>query len=72
MSLSAGGPFSIEVAMLEKLGANTLIHGMLKGSGQELVASLPGLEEVSIGDTLSFDAATENLHLFDQSGARMN
>ncbi|MEM7212296.1 MAG: TOBE domain-containing protein, partial [Pseudomonadota bacterium] len=71
-SLSADGPFSITVAMLEKLGANTLVHGALVGSEQELVASLPGLEEVQIGETLSFGAPAERLHLFDDSGTRIN
>ena len=72
MSLSTGGPFSIEVAMLEKLGANTLVHGALGGSDQDLVASLPGLEDIQVGATLSFHVQANCLHLFDSAGARLN
>ena len=72
MSVAPGGPFSLDIAMLEKLGANTLVHGALSGNAQDLVASLPGLEEIEIGETLTFDAPTERLHLFDSAGARVN
>ncbi|MEM7190638.1 MAG: sn-glycerol-3-phosphate import ATP-binding protein UgpC [Pseudomonadota bacterium] len=72
VSLSESGPFSIDVGMLEKLGANTLVHGTLRGSDQELVASLPGLQDIKVGATLSFEAPAHSIHLFDSAGARVN
>lgn len=72
MQLSPDGPFRIEVGMLEKLGATTLVHGAFGGVDRELVASLPGLEEIGIGETLTFDAPAERLHVFDSAGVRVN
>ncbi|MEM8793692.1 MAG: sn-glycerol-3-phosphate import ATP-binding protein UgpC [Pseudomonadota bacterium] len=65
------GPFRLSVGMLEKLGANTLVHGALDGGAEEMIASLPGLETVEIGATLSFDAPATALHLFSGDGARI-
>jgi len=59
------GPVRLVVDMVEQLGANTLVHGLLEGSGTALVASLPGIETVESGAVLGFDAPGDALHLFD-------
>lgn len=71
LTLSPDGPFAIEVSMLERLGAQTLVHGRLDGGEAEFVASLPGLAEAKIGERLGFVADPAALHLFDTNGARI-
>ena len=61
----ADGPMRLVVDMVEQLGANTLVHGVLEGSETALVASLPGIETVESGTVLGFSAPGESLHLFD-------
>ena len=58
--------------MLEQLGANTLVHGVLEGRSEEIVASLPGLEHINVGTTLGFDAPSESIHLLDETGVRID
>ena len=72
MSPAPDGPLKIEVGMLEQLGANTLVHGVLEGRSEEIVASLPGLEHINVGTTLGFDAPSESIHLFDETGVRID
>ncbi len=59
------GPVRLVVDMVEQLGANTLVHGLLEGTDTALVASLPGIETVASGAVLGFSVAGEALHLFD-------
>lgn len=65
------GPFEIEVAMLEQLGAATLVHGELINEAS-IVASLPGLQSRDIGAKLSFSPQEGALHFFDESGSRID
>lgn len=66
------GPIRLQVAMLEQLGANTLLHGVLEGTKTELVASLPGVVTATEGDVIGFAATSDVLHLFDpNTGARL-
>lgn len=68
------GSMLLEIALAEPLGANTLLHGKLKGSEQPFTASLPGVHLVRPGDEpLRLSIAPENIHLFDtESGGRLN
>ncbi len=59
------GPLSMNVEMMEHLGGVTLLHGVLAGTDQQMVASLNGISIVQIGDTVRFNAPPEALHLFD-------
>ncbi|OBY25647.1 sn-glycerol-3-phosphate import ATP-binding protein UgpC [Leisingera sp. JC1] len=66
------GPLAIEVDMLEQLGASTLIHGRLHGTGHSITASVPGHANDGIGSIRRFSAAPELTHLFDSvSGKRL-
>jgi len=60
------GHLKIEVQMIEQLGSNTLVHGLLSGTQTAIVASLQGVHsESAIGSILSMDAPAESIHLFD-------
>ncbi|CUH54214.1 sn-glycerol-3-phosphate import ATP-binding protein UgpC [Shimia marina] len=61
---SEAGPVRLKVQMMEQLGANTLLHGVLEGTQTEMVASLPGHVTAELGAVLSFEAAAETLHFF--------
>ena len=64
------GPIKLQASLSEQLGAATLIHGVLAGTDVELTASLPGIQHVEEGATLSFAAAPEALHLFGKESGR--
>ncbi len=67
------GPLNMLAALAEPLGANTLLHGSLAGSGQALTASLAGVHRLSgSAQPMRLAVATENIHLFDKtSGQRI-
>jgi sn-glycerol 3-phosphate transport system ATP-binding protein len=66
-----GGPLRLKVSFAEPLGANTLLHGRLEGSGAAFTASLPGVHrEASGAGTLAFSPDPANLHLFDRESGR--
>ncbi len=68
------GPLQMQAALAEPLGANTLLHGDLAGSGEALTASLAGvhqLQQSSHSIRLGVDA--EHIHLFDKTtGQRLS
>lgn len=67
------GAIKIEVDMLEQLGANTLVHGILQGTDASFVISLDGIQTVNIGAVLSFNAPKDALHLFNaETGSRLD
>ncbi len=70
---SSDGAIEVTTAMVEQLGSNTLIHGVLAGTHSPLVVSLQGVHsEQSIGSTLRVDLPESAMHLFDaQSGKRI-
>jgi ABC-type sugar transport system ATPase subunit len=59
-----------EVALVEALGAESVIHATLDPGGARVLAVLPGQPKLTRGDRirLTFDAA--DLHLFDAKGRR--
>ena len=67
------GPVRVRVALMEQLGANTLIHGVLEGTDQEMVVSLHGIRDIAEGKVMGFSIPQDALHLFDRrSGRRIN
>ena len=68
------GPLEMLAALAEPLGANTLLHGSLAGSGHAITASLSGVHRLSgSNETLRLGVAAENIHLFDKSsGERLD
>ncbi len=64
---------SLEVELIEQLGADTLIYGRLAEGGENLTVRLQGVRTLSPGDTLPIRAPWRHLHLFDaESGARIS
>ncbi|NNE53539.1 MAG: TOBE domain-containing protein, partial [Sulfitobacter sp.] len=60
------GPFEMDVQMTEPLGANTLVHGRLKGEGIMITASLPGVHpHRDGGQVMRFAAEPGKAHVFD-------
>jgi len=54
--------------LAEPLGANTLLHGSLNGSGEALTASLPGIHHLPrFAQAVKLSVDAENVHLFDKS-----
>ncbi|MEO3417140.1 sn-glycerol-3-phosphate import ATP-binding protein UgpC [Roseovarius sp. CAU 1744] len=67
------GPIKVRTELQEQLGANTLLHGTLDGSDEQIVVSLPGHVAASPGTIMSFGFEQQNIHLFDpQTGKRIN
>ncbi|MEX0280653.1 MAG: sn-glycerol-3-phosphate import ATP-binding protein UgpC [Arenibacterium sp.] len=67
------GAVEITVSLFEHLGANTLLHGVLKDTDTEIVASLPGHVTANPGSVMTFSADSNLLHLFDaESGLRLS
>jgi sn-glycerol 3-phosphate transport system ATP-binding protein len=63
-------PFAVD--FVEALGADTLAHGYVGKSREQLTVRLPGSTRVAAGDALSLMAPPESLHLFDaRTGARL-
>ena len=66
------GPVALDVQLAEPLGANTLLHGRLAGSGETFTVALPGVHRAGAGDRLTFSVPPGQIHLFDpQSRARL-
>ncbi|MCK0167251.1 sn-glycerol-3-phosphate import ATP-binding protein UgpC [Jannaschia sp. S6380] len=68
------GLVALNVQLAEPLGANTLLHGRLEGSGQPFTLSLSGVHQPRPGDAaLKFSIDAARVHLFDPStGERLD
>jgi sn-glycerol 3-phosphate transport system ATP-binding protein len=62
----------LTVELLERLGADTIIHGKLAGSADVVTARAAGTIDPSLGQVLRFAVRPEHVHLFDVvSGTRI-
>jgi multiple sugar transport system ATP-binding protein len=71
-ALKAGGENSglaVRVDIVETLGANVTVYGMLDGYDAPLVALMPAAEPVAAGETLSLGFDPHDAYLFDARGA---
>ena len=60
------GPLELVISSAEPLGANTLLHGQLKGSDDLFTASLGGVHHLSKAtETIRLAISPDKLHLFD-------
>ena len=72
LELAADGPVGLEVQLLERLGADTILHGKLGGNGTVLTARGSGALAPALGDRLGFAIRPEHIHLFDpETGQRL-
>jgi sn-glycerol 3-phosphate transport system ATP-binding protein len=66
------GPVLVRIELLERLGADTILHGRMAGNGPIVKARIPGAIEPAVGATLRFAIRPERIHLFDpESGRRL-
>ena len=71
--LASDGPIALRLELLERLGADTILHGRLGGSGSMIRARVPGTTEAAVGEILRFSIRPERVHLFDrETGRRLN
>ncbi|MGR0279283.1 sn-glycerol-3-phosphate ABC transporter ATP-binding protein UgpC [Marinomonas dokdonensis] len=64
----ANADFALEVLAVESLGAETLVHGVLKDgseAGKTLVVRMSGPHNPALNSTLWLSAPTANWHVFD-------
>jgi sn-glycerol 3-phosphate transport system ATP-binding protein len=62
--LAPDGPLALRVELLERLGADTILHGRL-ADGVALTARTAANFAPSLGDTARFAIRPEHIHLFD-------
>ena len=66
---SADGEFSGEIALIEPLGVETIIH--IKVGDQTLLCTEPGISGWRIGEPIQFHIVRDRLHYFDSDGVRV-
>ena len=66
---AADGAFTGEVALIEPLGAETILY--IKSGAQTFTSIVSSMLRWRIGDPLQFNIAQEHLHYFDQMGGRL-
>jgi len=74
LELAAGGAGGIGLAVqfIEQLGADTVVHGAVSGSGVPMAVRLNGVQLHHAGAELSLACAAESLHQFDaETGKRL-
>jgi ABC-type sugar transport system ATPase subunit len=71
LDLAADGPLALRVELLERLGADTILHGRL-ANGAALTARTAANFAPDLGDTARFAIRPDKIHLFDpDSGKRL-
>ena len=63
----------LQVELLEKLGADTIVYGSLDQTDTALTVRLSGIHPVDTGDKLPVTITPEHLHIFDsENGKKLN
>jgi sn-glycerol 3-phosphate transport system ATP-binding protein len=71
LEIAADGPVALRAELLERLGADTIVHGRL-ADGTRVIARAPGALALQLGETLRLAIAAAHLHLFDsETGQRL-
>jgi sn-glycerol 3-phosphate transport system ATP-binding protein len=65
LELAADGPLPLTVELLERLGADTIVHGKLGGNGSIITARAAGTIDPPLGETLRFAIHSHHIHVFD-------
>src|SRR5579872_480606 len=66
LELAGEGSLPLTVELLERLGADTIIHGKLGGGATVVTARAAGTINPSLGEVLRFAVRPEHVHLFDR------
>ena len=74
LSTDTGGLLQFDFSLIEPLGANSLLHGSLKGLDAPFSVSLPGVYRPdSLSGSINLSIQSKNVHLFDRgSGLRID
>ncbi|MCV6574849.1 MAG: TOBE domain-containing protein, partial [Cohaesibacter sp.] len=65
--------FSAHVDVVEQLGADTIVHGTLLNTEEQLSVRLDGIQRLERGSTIGLSVDPANVHLFDpQTTQRVN
>jgi len=70
LELAAEGPLSVRVELLERLGADTILHGRLNSAETPLTVRTAGTLTTQLGETVRVAIQPEHLHLFDPDSGR--
>jgi sn-glycerol 3-phosphate transport system ATP-binding protein len=71
LELAGDGPILLKTELLERLGADTIVHGRL-ADGTPLIARAPGALALRLGETVRLAIAPAHIHLFDaDTGQRL-
>jgi sn-glycerol 3-phosphate transport system ATP-binding protein len=70
LDLADDGPVALKIELLERLGADTIVHGRFDGGGEVLTARGAGAFAAQLGETRRFAIAPERVHLFDPDNGR--
>ncbi|MEJ1158965.1 ABC transporter ATP-binding protein [Prosthecomicrobium sp. N25] len=65
-----GSGIAVSVALVEALGAETVVHGRT-AEGQKILAVLAGQERLAMGDTIALTFDRSQTHAFDKDGLRV-
>jgi sn-glycerol 3-phosphate transport system ATP-binding protein len=65
LETAAGGPIDLAVDLVEMLGADTIVHGVVAGA--PLLARLPGTVPVRVGERIPLGVVASQIHLFDKA-----
>jgi len=66
------GVAHLQVSVIEKLGAETMVHGHFGEDRTDLTIRLEGIPDLTVGERLPVHAAAGRLHLFDpDTGTRL-
>jgi sn-glycerol 3-phosphate transport system ATP-binding protein len=69
LELAADGPIRLRTELLERLGADTIVHGRLTDDTR-IVARAAGSANLPLGETVRLAARPEHIHLFDRGTGR--
>ena len=64
LQIDKKGNVQVIVQMVEQLGANSLIHGLLKETDVEIVVSIPGHVTAEVGSVMAFSKENGNTSIF--------
>lgn len=70
ISIDPSGRFRAKVILKEPLGVETIVH--LQTSDSKLLAIVPGISPLGIGDSVNFDIHVQRLHFFNPEGRRID
>jgi sn-glycerol 3-phosphate transport system ATP-binding protein len=69
LELGGDGPIVLRPELLERLGADTIVHGRLP-DGTRLVARTAGVADLPLGEPVRLALRPERIHLFDRGTGR--